>query len=137
MNLRRSPVPLEGCITPAADDGQWVWGYDVMDRPMDFVLWDAVDASRAPTLLVRGGDSFHTRMTSPSSCDATRRRRWSGCPGVTRYRATARSKSRTIAAVDDSTLRRVPRPAAAGSARCRAAHRDLRLGPHEDFWRSN
>jgi esterase len=44
-----------------ADDGRWVWRYDVMDRPMDFVpLWDAVDASRVPTLLVRGGDSFHT-----------------------------------------------------------------------------
>ena len=45
------------------DDGSWVWRYERFDLPEgtdipEFGgLWDAVDAAKAPVLLVRGGDS--------------------------------------------------------------------------------
>ena len=45
-------------------DGRWAWRYDRLwtadDPPLDFsALWSDVDAITCPTMLVRGGDSFH------------------------------------------------------------------------------
>ena len=61
-------------------DGRWTWRYDRLrtpeDPPLDFSsLWPDVDAITCPTMLVRGGDSFHVPDVH---AEAFRRRR----PGV-------------------------------------------------------
>lgn len=61
-------------------DGRWAWRYDRLrtpeDPPLDFSpLWLDLETVRCPTMLVRGGDSFHV---PDSHADEVRRRR----PGV-------------------------------------------------------
>ncbi len=61
-------------------DGRWTWRYDRLhtpeDPPLDFsALWSDVEAITCPTMLVRGGASFHV---PDAHAEELRRRR----PGV-------------------------------------------------------